>query len=188
MKNKIIIAVQGDRGSFSEQAADQYCQNKSYQEIKYHYAISSQGVMESLRSGNSDIGIVAIYNTSGGVVDETQIMLDQAKPKIQEILSLDVRQNLLVLPGISFHEIKTIRSHSQALKQCQNYLEKNFPHADIIETKDTALAARDLSMAQDSSSAVIGCITAANTYGLIALEKNIQDSPKNQTVFAAISN
>lgn len=187
MQSKIIIAVQGDRGSFSEQAANQYCHNKEYQKIEYHYAISSQGVIEALLSGNADIGIVAIYNTSGGVVDETQIMLNQANPKVLEVLSMNVQQNLLVCLGGSSHEIKTIRSHPQAIKQCRIYLENNFPFAQIIEAEDTAIAARDLSTTQEPTVAVIGCITAAMTYGLIALEKNIQDSVKNQTVFIAIS-
>lgn len=186
MNKKLIIAVQGDRGSFSEQAAALYSAKQQYTNASYHYAITSQGVLEALQEKMATMGIVALYNSLGGLVKETQIMLQQANPQILDALYLDVEQNLIVVPGTNLNQIKKIQSHPQALKQCSKYLAKNFPDAEIVETADTALAARHLAISQERTTAVIGCITAAEAYKLALLDKNIQDAKVNQTIFIVI--
>lgn len=81
-------------------------------------------------------------------------------------------------------EIKEVYSHSQALGQCQGFInENNFqPHFAI----STANAVK--SIIGNKSSAAIGNKKAAELYDMEILISNIQDTSNNETRFVVVSN
>lgn len=184
----IQLSVQGIEGSFSEQVAINYCNDKMITNYELHYAVSSKNVVSDVLSDRCEFGIVAMCNNWGGVVDETVHALKSQPYHIRDTYKLMVKQNLLVLPNTTKNDITNIYSHEQALAQCRKYLSTNYPHAILHEVDDTAQAAKNLSQGlYGSHSAVIAAKPCSDHYGLYILEPEIQDNDCNETLFLIIT-
>lgn len=141
--------------------------------------------MESVASGETKFGVVPIENSIEGPVG---ITLDSLAHKydlkiFQEII-IPINQNLIVNPGCKMEDIENVYSHSQAIAQCREFIQKTKlqPHYAV----STANAAK--SIIGDKSKAAIGNAKAAELYDLEILEANIQDTDNNETRFVVISN
>ena len=100
---------------------------------------------------------------------------------------IPVSQNLLARHGVFMGDITEIHSHQQALRQCKDYLAKNFWTRPLIEADDTAEAARRLSEGKlPKSIAVISSEYCAELYDLNIIEKDIHDLKHNLTLFLAV--
>lgn len=104
--------------------------------------------------------------------------------KICNEIILPINHNLIVNKGVGLDEIKDVYSHSQALGQCQGFInENNFqPHFAI----STANAVK--SIVGNNSSAAIGNKKAAELYDMEILITDIQDVSNNETRFVVVSN
>ena len=78
-------------------------------------------------------------------------------------------------------DIKYVRSHAQAIDQCQKIIIKN--KFKTIISADTAGSAKELSKSKDKSIAAIASKLSAKIYDLEILEKNIEDDSGNVTRF-----
>jgi prephenate dehydratase len=74
-----------------------------------------------------------------------------------------------------------VRSHPQALAQCERYLKRN--HIEGIPAYDTAGAAKALSESPSTEMGAIASTLAAELYDLDVLEPEIEDVPFNYTRF-----
>lgn len=186
--DQIKISVQGIQGSFSEQVGLNYCEEKLLKNYTIDYAISSEQVIIDILNNKSDLGVVALCNNWGGVVDETVTALKGHPYHVIDTYKLMVKQNLLILPGTKKDKIKDIYSHQQALAQCRDYLQINFPMANLHEVEDTAQAANKLSKGDyGSNAAVIASELCAKYYNLDIYGKAIQDNLCNETLFLIIA-
>jgi chorismate mutase/prephenate dehydratase len=80
--------------------------------------------------------------------------------------------------------IKRICAHSQALAQCQSWLNEHYPTIErqaVASNGEAAKIATD-----DHSAAAIAGEMAAKRYGLSIVHANIQDDPHNRTRFVVI--
>jgi chorismate mutase/prephenate dehydratase len=187
-RNKVIVSLQGDRGSFSEQAAERFVTKHIRGSYELRYDLTPDGVVESLRSQKSDYGVMAVNNAWGGLVGDSIAALAARHYRLIDIFSLPVLQCLLARPGQDSKAIKKIISHPQALRQCRQYLDQHYPNAQRVEYADTALAAKDCALLKlGSDVAVIGSESCAKAYGLDILNRSIQDLADNDTLFVAIS-
>ncbi len=178
------IGIAGAKGSFSEEAAREYCRNEGVENVELVYLTFVENVLTALDRNEIDKGIFGIENSNGGVVLEYLPTIAEHRFKIQKMLEIDVRQTLMVLPGTLRENVHTIVSQKQAINQCRMYLKRIWPNADVVEYIDTAKAAEDLANGTLSpNSATIGSRTAAQVYGLEVLEDNINDLKFNFTTF-----
>ena len=92
-----------------------------------------------------------------------------------------VEHNLLCKQDATIEDIKFVRSHAQALGQCQNLINKK-KFKQIISA-DTAGSAKDLAEGNDKNIAAIASELSAKIYNLKILEKNIEDEKGNVTRF-----
>ncbi|PJC37152.1 hypothetical protein CO046_02045 [Candidatus Peregrinibacteria bacterium CG_4_9_14_0_2_um_filter_53_11] len=181
------LAVMGATGSFSEEAALQYIKNNKIEHHQLLYPVSAEGVFYLLDSRQADIGIFPIHNSTAGLVMESIYAASEHTFVIDDIFDLDIRHNLMVLPGVRKEAISAIMSHPQALAQCKGYLARVFPNVPQIESSDTATAAAQLSSGAtlNKNTAVIAPKRCADLYNLELLESNIQDLEINFTQFIA---
>jgi len=185
----IKIGLQGAKGSFSEEAAEIFAKNHGIEDYELNYLISSKNVLKSLENNEINFGIIAMENAQGGVVIESVEALANHKCDIIEMFHLQISQNLLVKQGIHLGQITEIHSHQQALRQCKNYLSEHFWTRPLIETDDTAEAARRLNEGKlPETAGVIGSKYCADLYSLTILEENIHDLKNNLTLFLGIKN
>ena len=119
-----------------------------------------------------------------GIVIEAVHAMAKYQFAIEKMFDIDVHHMLLVKPGTTASQIKTICSHDQALKQCRMYVKRVWAEADITPYADTAKAAEDLANGTlPDSVAVIAPRRSARLYGLDILEESIQDLKFNYTTF-----
>jgi chorismate mutase len=183
----ITISVQGKAASFSEQAGEAYIQYRNVQNARIIYGMGSQGVLDDLTAKKADLGLMAINNTWGGLVQETLTVLTNSAYEIVDTIAILVSQNLMSLPNIEPEKIEHIYSHPQALKQCRDYLAKHYPGVEQHQSEDTAKAAQDLALGElKENSAVIGSKRCVDAYGLNMLAEDIQDIPHNETLFFVV--
>jgi len=183
----VNIGIQGAEGSFSEQAAEYFIKKNNIKKYNISYLISSQSVLEAVQNSEAKYGIFAMENAQGGVVIESVKALSFYRCNIVEMFHIPISQNLLALNNIDLKDIKEVHSHEQALKQCKNYLAKNFWTIPLVEADDTAEAAKRLSQGElDPSAAVIGSRYCSDLYGLSILEKDVHDLKENLTLFLSV--
>ncbi len=184
--SKTIIGVSGDRGSFSEEAAEHYARKHKINNIEIKYLISVENVLNELDKGGIKMGIFPIENSNGGIVLEAVHAMSRFLFRIKNIFEIDVRHCLLAKPGTRAGDITSITSHDQALKQCRMYLKRRWGETDLAAYADTAEAAKDLGSGKlPATTAVIAPRGCAELYGLEILEEGIQDLKFNFTSFIA---
>jgi len=182
----IIIGIQGIKGSFSEEAALKFASKHNIHDYKLEYLVSTENVLEALEHQKCEFGIFAIENSTGGVVMESIHALAKHRCHINEMFSILVQQNLLAKPNVTVGMITEVHSHRQALRQCKEYLKKNFPKAKLVDSPDTALCAEQLKTgALPETTAVVANKACAKLYDLQLLDTNINDLKDNQTLFIA---
>jgi prephenate dehydratase/chorismate mutase/prephenate dehydratase len=129
--------------------------------------------------------MVPVENSIGGSVTEVSDLLIETQLSIVGEVRLPVRQCLLSLPGTTLADIRTVRSHPQALAQCRNFLSSH----DLtgVPFDDTAGAARWLAFEGARGVGVIASPLAAKLYGLEIIQEDVADHPGNQTRFVVLA-
>ena len=173
---KFKIAIQGELGAYSHIAANDLFQNA---EIKT-CATFEETFKQAYEDENCKL-IIPIENSLAGRVADIHYWLPKYKLQIHGEYFLNVEHNLLCKPEATIKDIKYVRSHAQAIGQCQKLI-NNHKFQSIISA-DTAGSAKDLSEGNDKSIAAIASNLSATIYKLKVLEKNIEDEKGNVTRF-----
>lgn len=172
----------GDKGSYTEQAMEEYF-NKPILSI---YAKSFRDIMETIKDGRAEYGVMPIENTStGGIADIYDLLVEFDNYIIGEHV-IKVEHCLLGLKEAKISDIKQVYSHSQGIMQCSKYLKQ---HKDMkpIESISTADSAKRVLQENDISNGAIASMKAAECYGLQVLEKSINHEHNNSTRFIVVS-
>ncbi len=180
MQSGLKVAYSGVEGAFAHIAAGRIFPDGnriSYRDFKSAY--------DSVVSGESDVAVLPIENSYAGEVGQTIDLIFSGGLFINGIYELEIRQNLLGVPGARVEDIKKVTSHPQALSQCHDYIEmRGF---DTEEANNTAVAAKTVADANDKSVGAIASAETAEIYGLKVIEANINKSSENTTRFAVLS-
>lgn len=176
------IGYLGPAGTFTEAAAIEYDSESTLVPLP-----SIPSVAESVRSGETDEGIVPIENSLEGAVTTTLDLLIQEKTLfIRQELAIPIEHCLLTSYAWTDDSIKLIYSHPQALGQCREFLEKTFPEAQAVATLSTATAVEEMK-ASKIPAAAIAPQRAAELYQVKIIAKGVQDFPNNVTRFVVLS-
>lgn len=171
------ISFLGPKGTFTHEAA-----NLLSDDLVEYCTIPA--VMESVQFGQCQFGVVPIENSIEGPVGQTlDSLAHKFDLKIYGEIVIPINHNLLVNTGVKLDEITEVYSHSQALGQCREFLNKyNLqPHYAI----STARAAK--SIIGKNNLAAIGNAKAAELYDLEIAASAIQDVDNNETRFVVVS-
>ena len=179
---KVRIGCQGVKGAYSEQAA-----KRMFPLSGRMFFRNFGGVIEAVKSGMVDYGVIPIENNSYGSVRAVYQLLKTADVTIIRSERILIRHQLLVKPGTKFEDITSIRSHEQALGQCAQFLKTVEGRIPVIPVLNTALAARYVAETDEIGAAAIASPEAAETYGLVSLANRVSDSDNNYTRFVCIS-
>ncbi len=170
------IGIQGELGAYSHIAVENLYKNA---DIK-----TCSTFEETFKLAYNDQSykiVIPIENSLAGRVADIHYLLPKYKLQIHGEYFLPVEHNLLGKPDATIEEIKYVRSHAQAISQCQKIInEKNFKS---IISVDTAGSAKDLAKGKDKSIAAIASELSAKMYNLKILKKNIEDDKGNVTRF-----
>lgn len=179
LERRVAVAYLGPAGTFSEQAV--------YQQFGHAVegipCASVDEVFRATEAGTADFGVVPIENSSEGAINRTLDLLLQSTLSISGELSIPVHHSLMTKTG-SMDGVTRICAHSQALAQCQVWLNLNYPGIERQAVASNGEAARLAS--EDATVAAIGGEIAAKRYNLGVVKAHVQDDPHNRTRFAVI--
>jgi prephenate dehydratase len=178
---KEIIAIQGIKGSFHHQVAQEYY----HQDVPIDACLSFEALVDSLLSVKSSQAIMAIENSIAGPIIPNYALIDKNNLHIIGEYYLDIHQNLMALKGQRLADIQEVHSHPMALLQCMDFLKKH-PHIKLVEDKDTAETARRIQQNNLKGIAAIASKTASVMYDLAILSSEIQTINNNITRFVIL--
>lgn len=178
------IGYLGPAGTFSEKAAQEYLKIVGNNEIILVSCKTIPAAFEKLEGGEVEAIVVPAENSIEGTVNMTlDLMFLHPELCIMHEIIFNINHCLLTKEE-STSNIKKIFSHPHALAQCKNYLDKNYPGAQLRSLESTAEAT--ILVSQKPYSAAIASEEAAERYGLKIAAKAIQDFRTNMTCFWVI--
>jgi len=174
----------GPRGTFSEEAAEAYRESAPGIDRTIPFD-SMTAVVEALRDGTIERGILPLASTVAGFPAESEkLLLSALDPGFRVVaeIVLPIDLHLMVKPGTPRHRIRRILSHPNALGEAYAFLDASFSDASREETSSTAAAA-EIVQNSDEHIAAVASVAAARLYGLDVIESAIQADPHNATSF-----
>ena len=175
------ISIQGFEGSFHQVAAQLFF-GKDVEVITCH--TFKEVIKVASNQKESDGGIMAIENSIAGSILPNYNLLQKSNLKIIGEIYLQIRQNLLVNPGVKLEDIREVHSHTMALQQCYDFLDKHT--WKLVETDDTALSAKYIHQHKSKHMAAIASKLAAELYQLEMIAPNIHTLKNNYTRFLVL--
>lgn len=180
----VSVAYLGPQGTYAEAAALAYTNNLAEEGREkaqlYPYPSIAQTLL-ALAQGQTHLAVVPVENSVEGSVSNTlDTMWELSTLQIQHSLILPI-SHALISCAKSLATVRSVYSHSQALAQCQGWLEQSLPSVELVSTNATTEALHYLS--DQKTAAAIASPRAAELYNLPVLACPINDSPENSTRF-----
>ena len=173
----IRIAIQGEPGSFSHEAAVKLAADARI----VPFSLSAE-VFAALVRGDVEAAVIPIENSlAGSVAEHFDLMLTNEVTIVRETL-LRIRHNLIAISGSSIGQIDRVFSHPVALAQCRRFLAEH-SHMESFAFYDTAGSVKQLVELRDRHAGAIASEAAARYYGAQILVSGIEDNPENYTRF-----
>jgi prephenate dehydratase len=174
------IAIQGEPGSFSHEAA-----LKLVPDAVVVPTSLSADVFAAVANEKVNAAVSPIENSLAGSVLEHFDLLLSHDVQVERETLLRIRHNLIGMPGTTVEDIDRVFSHPVALAQCRRFLAD---HTDMesFAYYDTAGSVKQLMDLRDRHAGGIASAAAAEYYGAQILAADIEDNPENYTRFFLI--
>lgn len=177
----MIIAIQGEAGSFSEEAALQL-----HPQARTLSCGSFPELFAAFRAGRAERALVPIENTLAGSIGENLDLLQRSPGFIVGEIQLRIQHHLLVHPRAVDGRIQRVLSHAVALQQCRRFLARH-PDWEPVPFYDTAGSIKHLMETGELTGAAIAGRRAAATYGARIAQRGIEDNKRNFTRFLLLA-
>ena len=173
-KNK--VAFQGELGAYSHIAI-----NELFKDAEIRTCSTFEETFKFAFENEDYKIVIPLENSLAGRVADIHYLLPKYKLQIHAEHFQKVEHNLLAKKNTNLEDIKYVRSHAQAIGQCQKIIMDN-KYKTIISA-DTAGSAKELADGKDNSIAAIASKLSAQIYNLKILKENIEDEKGNVTRF-----
>ena len=181
MKENVKIAFQGEKGAYSHLACREVFPN-----IEAQACSTFEAAFQLAKDDSSYKIVIPIENSLAGRVADIHYLIPKYKLQIHAEHFQKVNHNLLGIKGSKMKDIKTVRSHSQAIGQCNKIISEN--KLKVIISADTAGSARFISEKNNKNESAIASELAAKIYNLEILKSNVEDESGNVTRFFIMGN
>ena len=171
------VAIQGELGSFSHQAARRMLPGS----IVLPCATSHE-VFEAVARRRAGAAAIPIENSLAGAVAEHFDLLLAHQLWIEREFLLRIEHNLIAAPGVRLADLRRVLSHPVALAQCREFLARH-PRLQPVPFYDTAGAVKHVMAAGLRDAAGIAGRQAAAEYGARLVRAGIEDDKMNFTRF-----
>jgi len=174
------IAIQGEVGSFSHEAAKRMVAGCTIVPCA-----RSLEVFDLLDRGSVRAAVIPIENSLAGSVAEHFDLLLERTVFIQRELRLRIVHNLIAAKGLSIKDIRRAYSHPVALDQCREFFRRN-PSIEPVPFYDTAGSVKHVVATRMRDAAAIAGRQAAAVYKGAVLASEIEDDKRNYTRFLLV--
>ncbi|MEM9691910.1 MAG: prephenate dehydratase [Myxococcota bacterium] len=180
MQKKIAVSYLGPEGTYSHLAA----QRLFGYAPTYREEATIAGVVQAVRDGQVDHGVVPIENSTEGTVTSALDALLEGGCAISQELILGIEHCLLArTPQLA--DVRRVYSHPQALAQCRDWLHANLPRVQLVHTESTTAAVRK-ALSDDEGGAIASSL-ASEIFSVPVLRTGVQDRRDNATRFIVVS-
>jgi chorismate mutase/prephenate dehydratase len=179
LEGPLRVAYLGPEGTFSHEAA----RRRFGASAEFVPQRSFGDVFAAVERGEADFGVVPVENSTEGVVTQTLDALAGSPLSACGEVVLPISHQLLSQSGRR-EDVRRVASHPQAAAQCREWLERELPGVERVETLSTAAAAREA--LADPRVAAIASALAGEVYGLRAVAEEIEDRRDNTTRFLVL--
>ena len=174
------IAFQGELGAYSHQACAQ-----ARPDFTPVPCTTFEEVVEKTRTGEVDLGMLAVENSTYGRVADVHSLLPKSGLHIVDEAFVRVHVNLLGVKGAQVADVTEAHGHVVILPQCAGFLKQHGILGKV--SSDNARAAREVAEAGDVTRAALASELAAEIYGLDVLARHIEDHANNTTRFLVMA-
>ncbi len=187
---ELMIGFMGVHNSFSEKASKAFVEKDHLEPasgLELMPLVDAFHVRDALLQKNIDLGVVAIKNSTTGMVAETAEAFADMDIEILDEYALAIHQCMFKLPGVPVEMLTSVASHPQALMQTRNNRRRFFGPMEEVIMEDTSLSARMLAEGKlPANTAVVCSMEAGLLNGLELVKANIEDKSDNTTYFRLI--
>src|SRR5258708_22324815 len=171
------VAIQGELGSFSHEAAEQMLPRCTVVPCA-----RSVEVFDRVQGGSVSAAVIPIENSLAGTVAEHADLLVARDVVIQGEFLLRIVHNVIAAPGVKLGAIRKMLSHPVALDQCRDFFRRH-PRIEPVPFYDTAGSVKHVLASRLKDAAGIAGRQAAREYGGKILLARIEDDKGNYTRF-----
>jgi prephenate dehydratase len=177
MSQATKVAIQGERGSFSHEAAEQMLPG-----CEVIPCPRSAEVFDRLQRESVSAAVIPIENSLAGTVAEHADLLVTHDVFIQAEFLLRIVHNLIAAPEVKLNALTKVLSHPVALDQCRDFF-RHHPRIEPVPFYDTAGGVKHVVTHNLPDSAGIASRRAAREYSGKILRAGIEDDKRNFTRF-----
>ena len=174
-----LIAFQGDTGANSDMA----CRDM-FPAMTPLPCPTFEDAFNAAQSGVADLAMIPIENTIAGRVADIHHLMPESGLHIVGEYFMPIHFQLMVLPGVTLDEIRSVHSHIHALGQCRRIVREH--GWKPVVAGDTAGAAKLVSETRDRTMAAFAPRLAAGLYGLDIVAEDVEDTRSNVTRFVVL--
>lgn len=179
------IGYMGIPGSFSEAAALELVKKNQFEEVEYVPLVCAANILQALKEGSVDYGVLGVENSSAGPVSEFVENFSHISYNHLDTFVLPIHHCLFKRSkDTPAAHLTAVASHPQALSQTKATRKSNWPQLVDQDIDDTAIGAEWLAKGiLPHTTAVICSRIAGESWGLDLMAENIEDSSTNRTTF-----
>lgn len=178
LEKPLLIAYLGPEATNTHQAA----LRKFGASVEYRAMATIGDVFTSVEKGESDYGVVPLENSTQGAVRDAHDLFVESSAVIVAELYLEIQHALL--SNSPLDRITKVYSKDQALAQCRQWLERNLPHARLVDVDSTAYGVQLAK--KEKGAAAVAARLAGERYGVAVVADKIQDQKNNVSRFCII--
>jgi prephenate dehydratase len=184
------IAFLGPEGTFTEVALLQMIDagmipQRSPDALRSLPVETTPAALDAVRDGVADYACVPIENSIDGSVIPTLDSLAIGSPlQVFAELTLDVAFSVVVKPGRTAAEVRTVAAFPVAAAQVRRWLAAHLPEAELRPANSNAEAAQQV--ADGRADAAVSSPLAAAQRGLSALAEGVVDEANARTRFVLV--
>jgi prephenate dehydratase len=174
------IAIQGELGSFSHEAAE-----RMLPRCTVVPCTRSVELFDRVEQGSVAAAVIPIENSLAGTVAEHADLLVERAVFIQAEFRLRIVHNVIAAPGVKLTSLRRVLSHPVALDQCREFFRRH-PGIEAVPFYDTAGSVKHVIANKLGDEAGIAGRQAARQYSGKILQANVEDDKRNFTRFFLI--
>ncbi len=180
LESPLAVAYLGPEGTWCHQAS----RRRFGASVHFSPAPTIAAIFAQVARGECDYGVVPVENTTEGVVTQSlDTLAESGEMRACGEIVLRISHHLLSQSGRR-EDVRRVASHPQPLGQCREWLDRELPGVERVETASTAAAAQ--LAREDAGVAAIASSLAGEAYDLQTLEAAIEDRRDNTTRFLVI--
>lgn len=174
------IAFQGEPGAYSHQACRQ--SRPGFEAVP---CPTFEEVIDQVRRGDCDLGMLAVENSTYGRVADVHSLLPHSGLHIVDEAFVRVHISLLAVPGTRIDQVRRVRCMSILHGQARGFIKAH--GLATMNWHDNAAAAREVAHLGDPAEAALASALAGEIYGLDVLADQIEDQANNTTRFLVMA-